>query len=139
MVKVRRTVAQTHTGTANEDWVFDTELVDTDDMFSAETTPTLLTINTSGVYQVFFSVYGSTTGGGLSMGVTATMRLGTNSITGHSLSTQGGLGVYLNAAGIYPLTAGNTLLLRSNLFVQAPDTITIFQVEMGAVWLGDLA
>lgn len=137
MVKIRRTIAQTHTTTVFEDWIFDTTLVDTDNMFNGDTDPTIITFNTSGVYLFFFNVYASSTGTQVVV-FTPALRLGTTTVTSHNLTTQTGLGMYPSGSQIYPVTAGQTATMRNQITILPPDTVTILRVEMGAIWLGDL-
>lgn len=128
--------------------IFDSPLVDTDDMVNLDTLPSSITVNTSGLYQFIYSGIGVMTNGG-----TATALLSANLAPSLNLypvnppsfttvdfeSPITGLVVTPMISVLYPLAAGQSLSMSAQMTgVAAPDNVVYSLLTAGLVWMADL-
>lgn len=126
---------------------FDTVLADTDNMYNSAA-PDVLTINTTGVWSVTATGWGTTTGGGVNISqwgadlrVTGgTLGTGTFTLGGDNRSFFcNGLNVYFTVVTQYQLFAGQQVFAARVLNISGNDRLTAQAVRLSAVWLGDLS
>ncbi len=128
--------------------IFDSPLVDTDDMVDLDTLPSSLTVNTPGLYQLVYSGVGTATNGGA-----AAVHLDANLAPFASLYSFNppsftsvdfeipitGLVVTPMISVVYPLAAGQSFNFAARMTgVPAPDNVIYSLITAGLVWLGDL-
>lgn len=139
MVKVASTVSFLLT-VASDDFPvpFDTVEVDTNNMFDGNAANTVITINQSGIYMFRSAVWSNSTGGGNPTALSPRIVLPTEGFT-ISQNFVTGISLFNGSGGTYPMTAGQQAFLQLGLNIQSTDTITVYRMELSAVWLGDLS
>lgn len=144
MAKVAMTIPQPFVASSpTVNFVFDTVLVDTDNMFDSSF-PDQVTINTPGIYGAYSLIYlTSVTSTGPNQSGT-TMRVDVSGFFGNfildNLIFPSGTPVFQAASGTFGITSpGTAIVMNYSPFVQSTDTVTVQRAEMGLFWLGDLS
>jgi hypothetical protein len=128
--------------------VFDSPLVDTDNMVNLDTLPSSITVNTSGLYQFVYSGVGVMTNGGAAT-TTLAAQLAPNAPT-YPISPPSftqvdfespitGLVVTPMISVLYPLVAGQSFSMSAEMTgVTAPDNTLYSLITAGLIWMADL-
>jgi hypothetical protein len=141
MVKVAMTVPTLYgPGVPSSLIVFDSALVDTDNMFTAAF-PDQVTVNTPGVYGAYAFLYSTSTGAALL--TTSSIHVDIAGAGGNflfdSMPYTSGTPIYQSATGSwFVTTSGTAITMTYAPFIQGADVVTVQRAEMGLFWLCDL-
>jgi hypothetical protein len=149
LLKLASTIGQTFTTSSTDTSipvVFDTVMVDTDNMFNSGF-PSDITFNTPGIWLVNANVWTHSTGaGGLQLSSTINVVIPpglSGFVTTTALSaTQtfpSPLDIYNNGSVTFPVLAATTGFVQISFFPNGTDTITEFYADASFAWLGDVS
>lgn len=142
MVKVALTVPTVfNTDSPSQAFVFDTVLVDTDNMFTSSF-PDQVTVNTPGLYGSFAMIYSTSTTSATTL-TGSTIRVDIAGLLGNfsleQLTYPSGTPVYQSGSGTWPVSTSGTIVnMTYSPFIQSTDIVIVQRAEMGLFWLGDL-
>lgn len=148
MLKVAATVpivniadGTSHTGPL----LFDTVIVDTDNMFNSGF-PDTITWNTPGVWLMSTNIWTHSTGaGGVQLSASSSI-VAPASLPGFGTTTAvsavqlfpSPLDIYSNASVTFPILAAGSGFVQASFFPNGTDTVTMFYADASFVWLGDV-
>lgn len=124
-------------------FVFDTVLADTDNMFDAAE-PDRILVNTAGLYSLTARVYGDAVGTNFAS-LSLRFRLNRDGVASTLFTEQrgwtnvaGGINFYMTPSAVSSFVDGDFITLTYNFNSTSGETLTFRRVQLGATWLGDV-